>query len=591
MNSRILAALFTLLLVAASHAQTVFNLNKASFLPGEAIVATWSGRTAAKAKDWIGIYPRNVSPGGPVSTLWFYTNGSRTAGSTALQAGSITFNNPTLAVGLWSAYFLDNDSYNSLGRVDFAVVNAPTQVVMGLNKSSYATGEAITVTWSNRTPANTNDQIAIFPRNAAPTSSPTLWVHSSGTQTPGSALESGSVTFSAPGLAIGDWTVHFLDSDGTTSRASSNFSVTAPLPAFTLNKSVYQTNENITVTWSGRTSPTATDWVGVYPTSMSGVPDGSPGSTIWSYTNGTQTATTALAAGTFTFTNPDLPKGNWTAYFLAADGYQILGTVQFTVANSPRILGFTADHAFINDGTPITLSWVVDPGDGAIETLVLQDGTTQTDVHGTDVLEVSPEQNTTYTLVLNGTVTAQARVFKETGNSEEFSIGDTHLSSGAPLTAVWNGATGNPDSWVAIYRVGDEPGSDLASYWNYLNGTRTAGGSFPNGSMSFNLPTGEYYIVIFTNGGYIIERGPIRITVLPEEIKPLAVTNFGTDNGDIRLDWNSLPGVCYDVQTSTDMVHWDSEAEGIRARGTSSSAFIAPTPEDAARFWRVRRNR
>lgn len=590
MNSRILTALFTLLLAAAAHAQTVFNLNKASYLPGEAIVATWSGRTSPAAKDWIGIYPRTSSPGGPVSTLWCYVNGSRTAGSTGLQSGSVTFNNPTLAIGQWSAYFLSNDSYNSLGRVDFVVAPAPTQVVMNLNKASYATGEAITVTWSNRNPANANDKIAVFPRNAATTTAPVLWVHSSGTQTPGSALESGSVTFSSPGLAIGDWTMHFLDSDGTTSRASSNFSVTAPPPTFTLNKSVYQTNETITVTWSGRTSPAAADWVGIYPASMSGVPDGSPGSTLWAYTNGTQTATTAQSAGTFNFTNPGLAKGNWIAYFLANDGYQILGSVQFTVANSPRILGFTADHAFINDGTPITLSWVVDPGDGAIETLVLQDGTTQTDVHGTDVLDVSPEHNTTYTLVLNGTTTAQAYVFKETGNTPAFSIGETHLSTGSPLTTVWNGVTGNADSWIAVFRAGQQPRIDQAPYWNYLNGTRTTGGNLIEGAMSFNLPAGEYYVVLFTDGGYTIEQGPIRFTVHPDAIQPLAITSFGQDNGDMRLDWNALPGVSYDVQTSTDMIHWNSEAEGIRSRGTTSSIFMAPTPEDPTRFWRVRRN-
>ncbi|RYD22664.1 MAG: hypothetical protein EOP88_07255 [Verrucomicrobiaceae bacterium] len=589
MNSRILAALFTLLLVAASHAQTVFTLNKASYLPGEAITATWSGRTSPAAKDWIGVYPRTSSPGGPVSTLWNYTSGTRTAG-TPLQAGSITFTNPGLAIGQWSAYFLSNDSYNSLGRVDFVVAPAPTQVVMNLNKASYATGEAITATWSNRTPANANDKIAVFPRNAATTTTPTLWVHSSGTQTPGSALESGSVTFSSPGLAIGDWTMHFLDSDGTTSRANVNFSVTAALPSFTLNKSVYQLNEPIKVTWSGRTAPSTTDWVGVYPTSMSGVPDGSPGSTIWSYMNGTQTATTALSSGTFTFAAPGLPKGNWTAYFLANDGYQILGSVQFTVANSPRILGFTADHAFINDGTPITLSWVIDPGDGAIETLVVRDGTNETDVHTASVLDVSPEQNTTYTLVLNGTITAEARVFKESGNTAAFSIGATHLATGSPLTTTWNGVTGNSDSWIAVFRAGQQPRIDQAPYWNYLNGTRTAGGNLIDGAMSFNLPAGEYYVVLFTNGGYTIEQGPIRFTVHPDAIQPLAVTNFGQDNGDMRLDWNSLPGVSYDVQTSTDMIHWNSEAEGIRARGTASSLFIAPTPGDASRFWRIRQN-
>lgn len=589
MNARILAALFSFVLVAAAHAQTIFTLNKTTFTPGEAITATWSGRAAPKAKDWIGIYPRNVNPGAVNSPLWNYTSGSRTSGM-ALAAGSVTFNNPTIAVGQWTAFFLDNDGYGSLGSVDFVVALPPTAVSFTLDKGSYSTGEAITATWSNRTPASANDRVGIYPRNAAPASTQaTLWVHTSGTQSPGSPLAAGSVTFTNPGLAIGDWTAHFIDADGVTSLASANFSVTLPPPAFALDKPVYQLGESIKVTWSGRTVPSSTDWVGIYPSSMSGVPDGSPGSTIWAYTNGTQTAGTPLAAGSFTFINPGLPKGNWTAYFLANDGYQILGTVQFSVANSPRITGFTADHMFINDGNPITLSWVVDQGDGVVESLTLGDGSTQTNVSGLDVFEVSPEHNATYTLTLNGNVTAQARVFKESANSDAFSINGSHFSSGSPLTAVWNGAAGNPNSWIAIYRKGDQPGADIAAYWQYLNGTQTAGGNFPGGSMSFNPVTGEYYAVLFTDGGYAIEQGPIRFTVMPDQIKPLAVTRFGQDGEDMRLDWNSLPGLSYDVETSTDLLQWHSEAESIRASGTSSSLFMAPTPDDSSRFYRIRR--
>ncbi|GAA5123385.1 hypothetical protein JIN84_11315 [Luteolibacter yonseiensis] len=589
MNARIIAALFSFVLIAAAHAQTVFTLNKTNFTPGESITATWSGRSSPKAKDWIGIYPRNVAPGAVNSTIWCYTSGTGTAGA-AKAEGSVTFTNPTLAMGQWTAFFLDNDGYGNLGSVDFVVAPAPTAVAFSLNKTSYPTGEAITATWSNRTPASANDRVGIFPRNANPASTAaTLWVHTSGTQTPGSALAAGSVTFGTPGLAIGNWTAHFLDADGTTSLANFNFSITAPLPAFTLDKPVYQLGESIKVTWSGRTGPSATDWVGIYPSSMSGVPDGSPASTIWAYMGGTQTAGTPLAEGTFTFTNPGLPKGNWTAYFLANDGYQILGTVQFTVANSPRITGFTADHSFINEGNPITLSWVIDPGDGVVESLVLGDGSTQTNVSGLDVLEVSPEHNSTYTLTLNGNVTLRTQVFKETGNSEAFSINGSHLSSGSPLTAVWNGATGNPDSWIAIYRAGEKPGTNYAAYWQYLNGSQTTGGNFPAGSMSFNPATGEYYAVLFTNGGYAIEQGPIRFTVLPGQAKPLEVTRFSQDGEDMRLDWNSLPGLSYDVETSTDLLQWHNEAENVRASGTSSSLFMPATPGDSSRFYRVKR--
>ena len=489
MKSGFFATLFSFLLVLASHAQVVFSLNKTSYVTGEAITATWSGRTSPAVRDWIGIY-RNPNPGGnpdgnPASTIYRYTSsGTQTPASPALSAGSITFNNPGLAVGNWTAYFLANDGYTILGSV--------------------------------------------------------------------------------------------------------NFTIGSP-PVFSLNKTVYQVGEAITATWSGRVAPTTTDWIGIYPRNLSGVPDGSPGSTIWNYTNGTQTAGSALAAGSITFTNPGLPRGDWTAYFLAADGYQILGTFQFTVANSPRIIGFTADHAFINDGTPITLSWVVDPGDGSVQTLTVSDGTNVSNVVGLDVLEVSPQQNTTFTLTLNGTVTAQARVFRDGGNSNAFSIGAIHLTTGGQFNATWNGTSGNSNSWVGIYRAGDVPGPVAATYWNYLNGTKTAGGAIrPNGTLGFTPTKGDYYAVLFTDSGYTIEQGPIRFSVIDEQIKSFAVSNFGQDGGDMRLDWNSLPGEIYDVLSSTNLTDWQNEVENIRASSTSSSVFMAPTPADPQRFFRVR---
>ncbi len=588
MRSGFLATLFSFLLVLASHGQVVFSLNKASYTPGEAITATWSGRTSPAARDWIGVYPRGTTPGSANSTIWNYTSGTKTAG-TALAAGSITFSNPGLAVRDWTAYFLANDGYTILGSFNFSVASAAFSFT--LNKSAYQSGETITATWANRSSAVATDTIGIYPQGVTPGSGPaaTSWRYTSGTQTPGTALAAGTVNFTSPGLAAGNWTAYFLASGGSTSLGSVNFTVAAAPPVFALNKSVYQVGEAITATWSGRVAPTTTDWIGIYPRNLSGVPDGSPASTIWNYTNGAQTAGTALAAGSITFTNPGLPKGDWTAYFLAADGYQILGTVPFTVANSPRILGFTADHSFINDGTPITLSWVVDPGDGSVQALTVGDGTNVTNVAGLAVLEVSPLQNTTYTLTLNGTLTAQARVFRDGGNSNAFSIGALHLTTGGQFNGTWNGTSGNPDSWVGIYRAGDEPGPDAAAYWNYLNGTKTAGGAIrPNGTLGFNPAKGDYYAVLFSNSGYTIEQGPIRFTVIDEEIKKFAVSHFGPDGGDMRLDWNSLPGENYDVLSSSNLIDWQNEVENIRATGVGSSVFMAPTPEDSQRFFRVR---
>lgn len=366
---------------------------------------------------------------------------------------------------------------------------------------------------------------------------------------------------------------------------------------FTLNKTTFAPGESIIATWSGRTSPGTKDWVAVYPRPIAGdpngVPDGNPGSTIWKYTSGTQTAGAALAAGSVTFTNPGLAAGNWTAYFLANDGYTRLGSVQFSVINAAKIAGFTADHAFINDGTPITLSWVIDPGTQSLQTLTLNDGTTDTDVTALNLLEVSPTQNTVYKLTLNGAATAQATVFTDAGNTTAFNLGtSTHFSSAEDFVVNWNGTVGAPDSWVGIYRVGGQPGPTLAAYWNYLNGTRTPGGANqPNGSLGFDPAPGDYYAVLFSNSGYTIEQGPIRFTVTEKAILPFAVTSFGEDGGDFRIDWNSLPGETYDVMTSTDLTNWEPAVENIRAAKWDSRVFVPTTPEDTKRFFSIRRRK
>lgn len=364
---------------------------------------------------------------------------------------------------------------------------------------------------------------------------------------------------------------------------------------FNLNKTNFAPGESIIATWSGRTTPSATDWIGIYPRPIAGdpngVPDGSPGSTIWKYTSGSQTPGTAVSSGSVTFTNPGLAAGNWTAYFLANDGYTRLGSVQFTVSTAARIAGFTADHAFINDGTPITLSWVVDGGSQGVQSLTISDGSTQTDVMGLNVLDVSPVINTTYTLTLNGTITAQARVFRSAGNTDAFNLGDaTHFSGDGDLTVHWDGVAGNPNSWVGIYRIGTQPSNDLSAYWYYLNGTTTAGGmNRPNGSLVFDPAPGEYYAVLFTNSGYTIEQGPIRFSVIDGPLKPFTITSLTEDAGDSRLDWNSLAGVSYDVMTSTDLSNWEPVAENVRAISNATSTFIQRDASDRQRFFMIRK--
>ena len=319
-------------------------------------------------------------------------------------------------------------------------------------------------------------------------------------------------------------------------------------------------------------------------------------------------------------------------------------------ADIPVITSFTADKKYI-DASPVTLSWTID-NPGAITTVTLDDGTNQTDVTadtnlttGDGSIQVSPADNTTYTLSLDGgnsmdltvllgealdltsdtnlvaaapweatltwevrpvdaakvtifdgtttidvttdtdpatgigsravtvpdpdtTFTVDAndsgntksvRVLRAVENSAAFSLDSTTIFDGNPVTVTWAGATGNPDSWIGIYAVNRTPGVQYSNQWNYLNGTQNAGGNFPDGSMQFTLPLGEYYAALFIDIGYTIEQGPILFKVVEQPVVRFPVTVARTGD-QITLTWPSKSGFAYDIYAS-DTLEGDPELD------------------------------
>lgn len=103
-------------------------------------------------------------------------------------------------------------------------------------------------------------------------------------------------------------------------------------PAISLNKTSYETGENISVSFSGGPG-NSKDWIGIYPPGIT--PSGNPVSLLWFYTNNTKTAGGTLASGTVNFNNPTLGAGSYSVYFFVNDGYGILaGPVTLTIANN-----------------------------------------------------------------------------------------------------------------------------------------------------------------------------------------------------------------------------------------------------------------
>jgi phospholipase C len=109
---------------AAGHGgcRTTVALDATTYAVGQPIVATF-GYGTGNATDWIGVYPRGVSPH-TGSTIWEYVDGSQTAGA-AVTDGTVVLGPGSgawpLAAGAWTAYFLVDDGYTYLASFDFDV--------------------------------------------------------------------------------------------------------------------------------------------------------------------------------------------------------------------------------------------------------------------------------------------------------------------------------------------------------------------------------------------------------------------------------------------------------------------------------------
>ena len=223
-----LQCLTTLLVFASgpAFAQTpVVVTGHDAYVIGEDITAEFSGGPG-NPKDWVGIYPLDVTPGSVGSTIWNYVDGTK-AGTTGLTEGTITYPAGLNFAGPWKAYFLLNDGYTILAETAFQVVEPGTPLVR-VNKRTYTTGEAIITTFSSG-PGNPKDWVGIYQEGQTPGNvDSTIWNYTDGTQNGIGAVTDGSITFTTGLTAPGRYVAYFLLNDGYTALATESFTVIAP---------------------------------------------------------------------------------------------------------------------------------------------------------------------------------------------------------------------------------------------------------------------------------------------------------------------------------------------------------------------------
>ncbi len=122
--------------------------SKPAYAPGETITVTFSGGPA-NPKDWIGIYPRGVTPGSTASTLWLYVNGTQTAGA-GMAAGSVAFTNGLSKTGTFDVHLLRDDGYSILASTSLNVVTPDQPAATPTHFTSRSTEVPLFVNNHNR---------------------------------------------------------------------------------------------------------------------------------------------------------------------------------------------------------------------------------------------------------------------------------------------------------------------------------------------------------------------------------------------------------------------------------------------------------
>jgi hypothetical protein len=257
------------LLLAVSHvSRTVklkkgaLDLEKNTFVPGEAIRLAFSTEEEYTEKGWIGIIPSEI-PHGDENTNdqhdldYRYLQGQR--------SGVYDFDAPSKP-GKYDFRLHDtNDNGKEIAHISFTVI--PTQGSLSLSQKEYFPSEAITVSFNSDMKLSKKAWIGILPANIT---------HGDESQNDQYDLDyrylngqsTGSVKFRAPGQpGKYDFRLHDTDDNGK-ELASVSFEVIPVSGSLSLLKSTAITNGKIEVQLQEAAQLSSKAWIGLIPSDI-----------------------------------------------------------------------------------------------------------------------------------------------------------------------------------------------------------------------------------------------------------------------------------------------------------------------------------
>ena len=331
----------------AANAQSL-SASPASLYTSQAVTASWSGIAAPTSTDWIALYPVGAADNAFIA--YRYTDGS--------AAGSASLTIPgNAAAGSYELRLFSNNVYTLLATSNSFSVQTPPAASLSESPASVTTGQGVaatvTATWSSIFAPTSTDWIALYPVGAADNAFIAY------RYTTGAA--SGNVSFDIPAsAAAGSYELRLFSNNGYTKLATSGSFTVANPPAASLseNPGTVYAGLSVSAAWSGIYSPTATDWVALYPV---GAADNA--FIAQRYTDGSAAGSAPLtipanaAAGSYELR---LFKNNVYTLLATSGSFTVQTPPAATVSISPSNIapGSTANAAWANILTPSATDWI-----------------------------------------------------------------------------------------------------------------------------------------------------------------------------------------------------------------------------------------
>jgi hypothetical protein len=219
---------------------------------GAAVTVSWSGISDPAPTDWVGLYPQGGSSA--VDGLYLDSCGASSNGAVPPASGSCALTLPSAAGALYQLRLLSAPSSTLLATS--ATVGVPA---LAAGPAMVAAGGSATVTWSDLSAPAPSDWVGLYAQDGSQAGG--FYLDSCAAASSGAPpATSGSCSYALP-QAGGAYVMRLYSSAASGLLASSG---ALDVPSLSAGPAVVPAGGAVTVSWSGVTGATSTNWVGLY---------------------------------------------------------------------------------------------------------------------------------------------------------------------------------------------------------------------------------------------------------------------------------------------------------------------------------------